>query len=64
MFLEELAGVVPEAGVQRRHLAGVDVISAQLEDSRVPARALRLFKSNTLSGLVLFAGLALGAWRG
>jgi len=29
-----------------------------------PAGALVLFKSNALSGLILFAALALGAWRG
>jgi 4-hydroxybenzoate polyprenyltransferase len=28
-----------------------------------PALALALFKSNTLAGVILFAALALGAWR-
>jgi 4-hydroxybenzoate polyprenyltransferase len=31
---------------------------------RDPAQALRLFKSNTLSGVLLFAAIAAGNWRG
>jgi 4-hydroxybenzoate polyprenyltransferase len=48
-------------------LAGLYAVHLSLQASRVdiadPAKALKLFKSNAVSGLLLFAALAAGLWQ-
>jgi 4-hydroxybenzoate polyprenyltransferase len=48
-------------------LAGLYAVHLSVQASRVdiadPAKALRLFKSNAVAGLLLFAALAAGQWR-
>ncbi|MGH6957142.1 MAG: 4-hydroxybenzoate octaprenyltransferase [Caulobacteraceae bacterium] len=61
------AGAVAKSGWPFYALAGVFGLSLILQPLRLrldaPARALALFKVNTLSGALLFAALAVGLWR-
>ncbi|MDZ4374550.1 MAG: 4-hydroxybenzoate octaprenyltransferase [Phenylobacterium sp.] len=45
--------------VYAAHLLGLQALRVKVDD---PALALRLFKSNSLAGLILFAALAAGSW--
>ena len=50
---------LPFAGLYALHLSW----QASLVDASKPRRALILFKSNALAGLILFVGLVAGTWR-
>ena len=54
------------ASVSKQFTATAVLVLAQAGRLRLddPQGALRLFKSNWMAGLLLFAGLAAGAWRG